>query len=123
MLTATLFPKRTPPSPGRRHVYRYNVEFNGELVVQDARDPECDLARVLLAKGITGWVTIVDGSTGKPRTVVDIEKAAKVYASDPDRGGLCFHRHDSNPWAESNLLAAVSPRTGETDFPVVQEAA
>lgn len=37
---------------------------------------EHDLARALLARGIKGKVTIVDGNPGKPRTIVDIERAA-----------------------------------------------
>ena len=40
------------------------------------RDPECDAARALLALGITGKLTTLDGKTGKPRIMIDIEKAA-----------------------------------------------
>jgi hypothetical protein len=44
---------------------RYNVEFNGETVVNGGRDPETDLARALLAKGITtGKVKVLDANTG-----------------------------------------------------------
>jgi hypothetical protein len=31
-----------------------------------------------MAKGITGKLTLCDGKTGIPRTIVDIEKAAKL---------------------------------------------
>ena len=56
----------------------YNVVFEGEIIVERSRDPETDLARALLARGHTGKVTMLDGATGKPRTIIDIEKAAKV---------------------------------------------
>ena len=52
--------------------------FAGEIIVERSRDPETDLARALLARGHTGKVTMLDGATGKPRTIIDIEKAAKV---------------------------------------------
>jgi hypothetical protein len=35
-------------------------------------------ARVLLAMGHTGKLTLLDGKTGKPRTIIDIEKAARL---------------------------------------------
>ena len=56
----------------------YNVAFAGEIIVERSRDPETDLARALLARGHSGKVTMLDGATGKPRTIIDIEKAAKV---------------------------------------------
>jgi len=36
----------------------------------------------LLARGITGKLTMLDGKTGKPRTIVDIEKAAKLTVEE-----------------------------------------
>src|SRR5262249_14296748 len=57
---------------------RCNVCFAGEIIVERSRDPETDLARALLERGHTGKVTLLDGETGKPRTIIDIEKAAKV---------------------------------------------
>jgi hypothetical protein len=62
-----LYPK---PKPNQKNYYAYNVEFNGDLVVEDSRDPEHDLARVLLARGITGTVKVVDANTGKHRTTI-----------------------------------------------------
>ena len=73
MTEATLYPKVRPSS---KHWYAYDVVFDGDLIVTDSRDPEHDLAR-LLARGIKGTVTLLDGNTGTPRTVVNIEKAAK----------------------------------------------
>ena len=56
--------------------YRYSVIFRGKLLVERAREPACDAARALLAKGFSGKFTLLDGKTGKPRMIVDIEKAA-----------------------------------------------
>ena len=72
-LTAELHSK---PKPNDRHWYAYDVLFDGDLIVTDSRDPEHDLARALLARGLTGTVTLIDGKTGKPRTHINIEKAA-----------------------------------------------
>ena len=77
--TAKLFPVWTPElGAGMPYTDRYNVAFEGEIIVECSRDPETDLARALLARGHTGKVTMLDGATGKPRTIIDIEKAAKV---------------------------------------------
>jgi hypothetical protein len=53
--------------PNDRHWYAYDVVFKGETIVSNSRDPEHDLARVLLARGIAGVVEVIDGRTGKPR--------------------------------------------------------
>src|SRR5215510_1943251 len=76
MLKARLHPRWT--SAG----YRYSVIFRGKLLVERSRDPECDAARALVAKGITGKLTMLDGKTGKPRTIIDIEKAALLTAEE-----------------------------------------
>jgi hypothetical protein len=66
-MKAYLHPKK---KPNDRHCYAYDVMFNGVKVVSDSRDPDHDLARALLARGIKGKVTLHDGSTGKPRTIL-----------------------------------------------------
>lgn len=55
---------------------RYNVTFGGVPIVVGSADPETDLARALLERGLTGTVTIRDGKTGIARTFIDIEMAA-----------------------------------------------
>src|SRR4029453_10402622 len=77
-LTARLHPKWV----GGRDGYRYSLIRPGELIVDRSRDPECDAARALLAKGITGKLTMLNGKTGKPRTIIDIEKAALLTAEE-----------------------------------------
>jgi hypothetical protein len=66
--------------------YRYSVIFGGELLVDRSRDPECDAARALMARGIVGKLTLLDSATGKPRTVIDIEKAAKLTVEEGPHG-------------------------------------
>ena len=65
---------------------RYSVLFDGKLLVEGSRDPECDAARALLAQGITGKLTLCDGKTGRPRTIIDIEKAAKLTVEEGPHG-------------------------------------
>ena len=70
-----------------RHGRLWEVEFDGEMVVIGSRDPEFDLARVLLARGCTGKVTILDGKTGRPRTIInDVEKAAGLRTEEGPYG-------------------------------------
>jgi hypothetical protein len=77
-LTARLHPKWV----GGRDGYRYSVICRGELIVDRSRDPECDSARALLAMGYTGKLTILDGKTGVPRTIINIDKAAKLAVEE-----------------------------------------
>ena len=90
MTRVELFARKTEARPGRQYVYFYDVLVDGDLIVKGSSDPECDLARALLARGLTGVGTVFDGMTGKPRTSVNIEKAARVMVRE-DRGkGPCF---------------------------------
>jgi hypothetical protein len=59
-----------------------------------SRDPECDVARALLARRITGKLTMVEANTGKPRTIIDIERAAKLTVKE---GALRFVPYESRP--------------------------
>ena len=78
-MKAYLHPK-VKPTP--KHWYAYDVVFDGETIITNSRDPDHDLARALLARGIKGKVTLHDGNTGKPRTIINVEKAAKRRADD-----------------------------------------
>ena len=84
----------------------YSVICEGKLLVERSRDPECDAARALLAKGITGKLTLLDGKTGQPRIIIDIEKAAGFSVSEENRDSLRFRRYvnpdNSPPTAESD---------------------
>ena len=48
-----------------------------------SRDPEHDLGRAPAGSRPTGKVTMLDANTGKPRTVVEIEKAVARIAHRP----------------------------------------
>ena len=74
--------------------YRYSVIFRGKLLVERSRDPECEAARALVAKGMTGKFTMLDGKTGKPRTIIDIELAARLCVKE---GPLRFAPYESRP--------------------------
>ena len=82
LLNARLHPKWV----GGRDGYRYSVICRGELIVEHSRDPECDAARALLARGITGHLTMLDGKTGIPRTIINIEKAAQCTCTEGPHG-------------------------------------
>jgi hypothetical protein len=78
-LVAALHPP--PLKPGYRNVY--SVTFRGERIVTRSRDPEHDLVRALVARGITGSVKILDAVTGRHRsTIPDIEKAARFTVEE-----------------------------------------
>jgi hypothetical protein len=77
-LAVELWPKRKPSD---KHWYAYDVLLGGEIVVANSRDPEHDLARVLLARGVKGQIEVLDGKTGKARSTVHIEAAAKLSVS------------------------------------------
>ena len=72
----------------------YAVHFDGVLIVANSRDPECDLARALLARGISGKVKVIDEITGAHRSTVNIEKAARLSVKE---GPLRFVPYESRP--------------------------
>jgi len=90
----------------------WHVEFDGEIVVVGSRDPECDLARALLARGITGTVTILDGNTGKPRTFVNIEKAARLTVREDRADGPRFVKWRPMPQIARERCEGRSPAGG-----------
>src|SRR5262245_29841124 len=114
-LTAKLFPMWTPErgAAGMPYSDRFNVTFAGEIIVERSRDPETDLARALLERGHRGKVTLVHGETGKPRTIIDIEKAAKVRTVETGTYPR-FRRIEtcagSPPTAETGLVGIKAPK-------------
>jgi hypothetical protein len=78
MVRARLHPRWN----GGRTGYVYSVVFDGKLIVERSHDPECDAARALLARGITGKLTLCDGKTGIPRSIIDTEKAATLTVEE-----------------------------------------
>jgi hypothetical protein len=64
--------------PSKTHWYAYDVLLEGVVIVSESRDPELDLARALLARGHAGLADVIDARTGKPRSRVSIDKAARL---------------------------------------------
>ena len=76
------------------HGRAWHVEFDGELIVKDSNDPECDAARALLSRGITGTLVLLDPRSGKPRLYLNIEKAAGLRVKE---GPLRLAPKESRP--------------------------
>jgi hypothetical protein len=99
--------KRVPPPPSPARVtarlhplwsgggYLYSVDLGDELLIEGSRDPETDAARALLVRGITGKLTLLDGKTGKPRTIVNVEKAARLRVEEGPHGPHFRKCHES----------------------------
>ena len=105
MTKARLHPKWV----GGRAGYVYSVVYDGKLLVDRSRDPECDAARALRAQGITGELTLLDGKTGKPRTIIDIANAARLTVEET--GGMPrFRKYRQRGGSE-----AYSPEKGKAD--------
>lgn len=95
----------------------YHVRFRDELIIQRSRNPECDLARALLARGIKGHVRIVDALTGRHRSTVNIEKAAQLTVREDKRRGPCFEKWKPMPEIPRHSAAGEAP-AAETPAPV-----
>src|SRR5262249_1532837 len=90
-LEAILTPKPATPGSGRKYYYHYDVTINGEVIVSNAWEPCFETARALLARGITGSVTLLDRKTLKPRIIIkNIAKAAKLTVIENRREGPRF---------------------------------
>lgn len=50
-----------------------------------------------MTRGVKGVVTVLDGRTGRPRTRVNIEGAAKLRVTEEDRDGLRFRKYIEHP--------------------------
>jgi hypothetical protein len=84
--------------------YRYDVILGDEVIVRRSRDPEHDTARALLARGVGGRFRTIDFATGRPRMVVDVEKAARLTIIErDDRGPVAVAHH---PMTEQDKVRA-----------------
>jgi hypothetical protein len=110
----------------------YSVIFRGKLLVERSGDPECDAARALLAQGIIGKLHLSDAggfSVKKklepwgvlyiyaprppmPRTIIDIEKAARLRTVETGNA----------PRFRRNETCAESPPAAEIDNDETQVA-
>lgn len=55
----------------------YDAFSDGVLIIRDSSQPALDACRYLLARGITGTLSVF-GTNGSLRFVVDIDKGAKL---------------------------------------------
>jgi len=60
-------------------------------------DLEVDAARALLAQGVTGKLTLVDAHTGRARSIINIENAAKLTVRENERDGPRFVKWEPMP--------------------------
>ena len=82
-LVATLHPPLR--KTGVCYTGRYSVSFRGQLIVDGSHDPECDLARTLVARGFNGFVTMLD-EAGRPRSRISIEKVVGLCTKEGPHG-------------------------------------
>jgi hypothetical protein len=106
---------------GGKAGYLYNVTLDGDLILERSRDPAYDLARVLRSRGITGHVTLHDGKTGRPRTIIHIDKAAELMVVERSRDGLCLEIYRDSP--RSDAYSPEEPQVALTIPPEANEAA
>jgi hypothetical protein len=92
---------------------RYAVSMDGQKIVEDSGDPECDAARALLVRNITCVVKLLDANTGAHRSTVNIEKAAKLRTYDDSRG-LGFERW--KPFLPLEVLGPTAEEKGEGEM-------
>jgi hypothetical protein len=104
-LAAILIPRQS----GGRNYYTYSVGFAGEIIVEGSTNPEHDACRAMKARGFTGTLLLCDCNTGKERSRIDIERGAKWYMAEDQRG---FRLRAWTPYP-GKVLAG----TGETSEP------
>jgi hypothetical protein len=97
---------------GGRSGYAWSVLYDGELLVSRSTTPEFDAARALLAKGITGKLTLLDGKTGRPRLTLDIERCDKLTVREDRHRGPCFVQWKPMP-SDAQERDEGEPSTGE----------
>jgi hypothetical protein len=97
---------------GGRCGYLYSVIFEGKLLVERSKDPEHDAARALVGGGITGELTMLDGKTGKPRTIIDVAEAAKWRVEDGKTSLRRQKYREDGDGASPSLQTGVGGMTG-----------
>ena len=82
-LTAILIPPTLQPR--RKYNSKYLVQF-GDEIIASGRDAELDACRWLVRHGYRGQLRIVDSQTGKHRSTINIEKAARLTVKEGPHG-------------------------------------
>ena len=76
--------RRTPTG----QLWRVTDMATGETLIETSKDPEYDVCRVLLAKGVTGRLETFTGDRAHASIRMDIEKAAKLRTEETAKRGL-----------------------------------
>ena len=85
--------------------------LDGEMIVESSRQPLLDSARVLKARGKTGWLEMWGGDPPKLRMSVDIDEAARRTIREDRKEGPYFGAW--KPFA----VPSVAPKTAGKDSP------
>ena len=68
---------------------RYHVALaNGATLIERARDPEFESARLLLSQGVVGSLVTRWAGSAVVSMRLDIEAAAKLATNDPSKGSI-----------------------------------
>jgi hypothetical protein len=76
---------------------RYRVTYLGKTLIESARDPEFEVCRAMLAKGVTGTLVTYSPGSSVPRMRVDIAKGAQLMTIDNATGGPRIGRYRPHP--------------------------
>lgn len=73
----------------------YDATVNGELLVRSSRTPFCDVARVLLYRGVdsNSWLILRHAGSQTDSLRAKVGVAAKLTVKEPDRGRIHFARY------------------------------
>ena len=73
----------------------FDAVVNGELLVRSSRTPFCDVARVLLDRGVdsNSWLILRHAGSQTDSLRAKAGVAAKLTVKEPDRGRIHFARY------------------------------
>ena len=88
-------------SRGPKNWYRYNVQFEGKIIVESSADPEHDACRAMLALGKTGSLHCYDETGTKHRTIVPSIETAALYQCTDGLRRLSLRRLSATGWGRA----------------------
>jgi hypothetical protein len=91
---------------------KWHVTVDRATIVRNARDPEHEACRVLLARGITtGKITFRHASDGMVGMIMDIEKGAGLTVEESENRGLRVAKYRPFPVAVASPARTVLSET------------
>jgi hypothetical protein len=91
--------------------HKWDVVFEGKVLLHASKNPEFEACRALVAKGITG--KLVTYRDGRPCMVLNIEKAAKVTVSETKAHGPRFVPYKPFPVNASDFATSEHFKPGK----------